>query len=99
MHLDEVAWQEVEATGGTVTVLALDEHGQPGTDPRVLPQSGGPVGPIPIQRAFGASHLDMAKDLRHAMLEERWPVGITKGPGWEVPVFLGNPPTALVGMS
>src|SRR5437879_4626274 len=41
----------------------------------------------------------MANDLRHAMFEESRSVGAPKGPGWEVPVLPGNPPTPLVGMS
>src|SRR5260370_11536772 len=41
----------------------------------------------------------MPSDSRHAMLEEDRPVEATKGPRWEVPVFLGNPPATLVGMS
>src|SRR5713226_5505391 len=60
---------------------------------------GRPVGPVPVKRAFVSAHLDMANDLRHAMLVERRPIGATKDPGWEVPVFLGNPPATFVGMS
>src|SRR5438270_12117551 len=60
---------------------------------------GRPVGPVPIKRAFVSAHFDMPNDLRHAILVERRSVGASKGPGWEVPVFLGNPPAAFVGMS
>ena len=57
-----VAVPEEQSAPRALAPLLLEQTGHAGSNTGVSPQTGTPVQPVPVERAAGALHLDMADD-------------------------------------
>ena len=102
IDVPDVAEPEEQSAPRTLALLLLEQTSHAWEDTGVSSQAGAPVQPVPVERAAGALHLDMADDHRPIMpAQPEVPLAAAKGPIaalLDVPVLPHHPPSGASRM-